>query len=198
MWFSLNTLFGWIATYRYLVLLPAAIIEGPIVSIIAGFLISVHTMEFWIVLGILVIGDVIGDVLLYGVGRWGSDSIVKRWGPAFGATPERMDTFEKLFKSNEKKMLLFGKWGHAFGFPILVSAGVIKENLGEFIWINVLGTIPKTLFLILIGFYFGTAYLNIDRYFTYAVIGIVALTAITVTAYWFMGKTARRYFDEAA
>ena len=79
MWFSLNTLFGWMLAYRYVILLPIAIIEGPIISVIAGFLVSIHAMEFWIVFGILVLGDVIGDMLLYGVCRWGGGSFITRW-----------------------------------------------------------------------------------------------------------------------
>ncbi len=196
MWLSLNTIFGWIVAYRYLVLFPIAILEGPIISVIGGFLVSIHVMEFWIVFGILVAGDVIGDMLLYAVGRWGGSSLIARWGPKFGITAERMDAFEKLFKTNAKKTLLFGKWGHAFGFPILVSAGAVKENFSEFFCVSIGGTIPKTLFLILIGFYFGAAYANIDRYFTYAVIGIIALVAIASIAYWILGRTAQRYFQE--
>ena len=92
--------------------------------------------------------------------------------------------------------MLFGKWGHAFGFPILVSAGAVKENFYEFFWVSVGGTIPKTLFLVLIGFYFGAAYTNIDRYFTDAAIAIVVLAAVVALAYWLLGKTARRYFRE--
>ncbi|MGD1003101.1 MAG: VTT domain-containing protein [Minisyncoccia bacterium] len=198
MWFSLNTLFGWVLAYRYAVLLPIAIVEGPIISVIAGFLVSIHAMEFWIAFGILMFGDVIGDILLYSVGRWGGSSLIMRWGPKFGATPERMEKFEKLFKNNAKKTLLFGKWGHAFGFPILVSAGIVKENFQEFLWVSVVGTIPKTLFLLAIGFYFGAAYQNIDRYFTDAIIGIVIVVIIAAVVYWFLGNTVRRYFDETA
>lgn len=198
MWFSLNIILGWIVAYRYLVLFPIAILEGPIISIIAGFLISIHLMELWIVFGVLVAGDVVGDILLYAVGRWGGSPLITRWGPKFGATPEHMDKFEKLFKTHAKKTLLFGKWGHAFGFPILVSAGVVREDLREFLLVSIGGTIPKTLFLILIGFYFGAAYENIDRYFTYAVVAIITLVAIAIFAYWLLGRIAQRYFKETA
>jgi len=196
MWISLNAIFGWIIAYRYIVLFPIAILEGPIISVIVGFLISIHLMGFWIAFGILVAGDVAGDMILYAVGRWGGTSLIARWGPKFGVTPERMAKFETLFKKHAKKTLLFGKWGHAFGFPILVSAGAAKERFEEFIWVSVAGTIPKTLALILIGFYFGAAYASIDKYFNYAVIGIVAVVAIAAAAYWLLGKAARRYFGE--
>ena len=104
---------------------------------------------------------------------------------------------EKLFKNHAKKTLLFGKWGHAFGFPILVSAGAVKERFDEFLWVSFAGTIPKTFALIVIGFYFGAALASIDKYFFYASCGIVALVIVSVAAWWFLGKTVRRYFEEA-
>ncbi len=194
MWFPLNTVFQWIATYRYAVLLPAAIIEGPIVSIIAGFLVSLKQMNFWIVLAVLVAGDVIGDMIFYSVGRWGRKSIIGRWGPRMGLTEARIETFEKFFKRNAKKALLIGKWGHALGAPILVSAGATKEPVEEFLWVSFLGTVPKSLLLMVIGIYFGAAYGLIDKYFTYAVTLMIVLVAVIAILYWFFNDAAKRYF----
>jgi membrane protein DedA with SNARE-associated domain len=194
---SLDTIFHWVSTYHYVILLPIAIIEGPIISVIAGFLVSLHQLNLWAAFGILVLGDAIGDVGLYSLGRWGKKSVIDRWGPRLGLTPKRMEKIEALFKKHAKKTLLFGKWGHAFGFPILVTAGAAKEPFGEFITVSLAGTIPKTLFLLLIGFYFGASYTLIDKYFTYAILGIVAVVAIAGVAYWYFSKTAKAYFDEA-
>jgi membrane protein DedA with SNARE-associated domain len=194
--FSLNTLFGWIATYRYAVLLPIAIIEGPMVSVIAGFLVSVQQMNFWIAFGILVAGDVIGDITLYSIGRWGRNSILPRFGGLLGVTPERMRKLESFFENHAKKTLLFGKWGHVFGFPILVTAGAAKEDFREFVTVSVGGTLPKTLFLVLIGFYFGASLGLINKYFTYAVIAMLALIVVAAAVYFFTLKIAKQYFSD--
>lgn len=146
--------------------------------------------------GILVAGDVVGDVSLYSVGRWGRDSILLRYGSMLGATPDRMKKLETFFENHAKKTLLFGKWGHVFGFPILLAAGAAKEDFLEFLAVSIGGTVPKTLLLVLIGFYFGASYGLIDKYFTYAVIGMVALLGVAVGLYFLLGKMAKQYFTD--
>ena len=195
--FSLNTIFIWIATYRYVVLLPFAIIEGPIISIIAGFLVSIGQLNFWLAYGLLALGDVIGDIGLYALGRWGRTSFIARYGHFFGVTAERIETLEKFFDDHAKKTLLFGKWGHAFGLPVLVAAGAAKESFGEFVTVSILGTLPKTLALLLIGFYFGESFTLINKYIGYAIIGMIVLVALAAAAYWISAKFAKKYFSES-
>ena len=185
------------ATYRYAVLLPFAIIEGPIVSIIAGFLVSIGQLNFWIVYGLLALGDIIGDVGLYALGRWGRTSFISKYGHFFGVTPDRIEKLEQFFGDHAKKTLLFGKWGHAFGLPVLLAAGAAKEPFGEFITVSILGTLPKTLVLLLIGFYFGESFTLINKYIGYAVAGMVVLVVIAVFAYWLSMKIAKKYFSES-
>jgi membrane protein DedA with SNARE-associated domain len=190
------TIIAWLTTYGYVVLLPIAILEGPIISVIAGFFVSVGQMNFWIVFAILVLGDLIGDFILYGIGRWGGRSFIERWGGVFGVTEARLAKFEALFQKNATKALLFGKWGHAFGAPILMSAGATREPLGEFFRINTIGTIPKTLLLIAIGFYFGAAYALIDTYLFDALLIMTMLGIVAGVLYWTFNERARHYFAE--
>lgn len=196
MTFSLDIIVGWLAAYRYAVLLPIAIAEGPIISVIAGFLVSIGQMNFGIAFGLLVLGDVIGDFGLYSIGRWGGVKLIEKYGRRFGVTPARVEKLETFFEKHAAKTLLFGKWGHAFGFPILVSAGVAKEPPLQFGLISVGGTIPKTFILMFLGFYFGSSYGLIDHYFTYFAIGTVALVAIVGFGYWMFRKATRNYFSE--
>jgi membrane protein DedA with SNARE-associated domain len=194
---SLNTIVLWLVTYRYVVLLPFAIIEGPIVSIIAGALVAIGQFNFWIAYGLLAVGDVIGDIALYALGRWGRNGFILKYGPIFGVTPERIEKLEKFFGEHAKKTLLFGKWGHAFGLPVLLAAGAAKEPFGEFITMSVVGTLPKTLALLLIGFYFGESFALINRYIGYAAIGIVVLTIILFVGYRISAKATKKYFIES-
>ncbi len=46
--FTLQTIVNLLLRYRYEFLLPIAIIEGPIISVIAGLLVSIGKMNFWI------------------------------------------------------------------------------------------------------------------------------------------------------
>lgn len=192
----LQTIFGWIVAYRYAILLPIAIVEGPIVSVIAGFLISIGQMDFWIAFGLLSLGDVLGDVGLYSIGRWGGLALISKHGARFGVTPERIKKLETFFEHHAKKTLLFGKWGHVLGFPILVTAGVAREPLGEFIAVSIIGTLPKTLALVFLGIYFGASYGLVNHYLDIFVVVTLVVLAIVGGGYWFFKKSVKTYFGD--
>src|SRR5882724_11741431 len=57
--------------YKYQAIFPVAIAEGPIISIICGFLVSRGRLDILPTLFILFLGDVISDVAFYLIGRGG-------------------------------------------------------------------------------------------------------------------------------
>jgi len=193
--FTLQTIVNLLLRYRYEFLLPIAIIEGPIISVIAGLLVSIGKMNFWIAYAVLILGDLIGDGLIYALGRWGSHTLVPKLGKYFGLTKKRIEWAENKFKDHAVKIQLFGKWSHAFGFVILVYSGMVKQKFGKFLLVNFVGTIPKSLFFLLIGFYFGVAYQQIDKYLNYAVYIIVAVVAIAAIAYVAITKFANKNLE---
>ena len=56
--------------YRYLLLVPFAVIEGPILSIYCGFLLHEGTLTLVPTYIALMAGDLIGDIGWYGVGYY--------------------------------------------------------------------------------------------------------------------------------
>lgn len=103
---SINQLFDLLIQYRYIVIFPIVVIEGPVITMISGFLVSLGYMNFWIAYSILVVGDVTGDVLYYAIGRWGRESFMNRWGRYFGFDPERIERVEAHFKENGERPCL--------------------------------------------------------------------------------------------
>ena len=55
-------------TYRYVILVPLAIIEGPIVTIICGFLVTLKVFNPLLVYVVMVLGDIVGDGWPYYMG----------------------------------------------------------------------------------------------------------------------------------
>ena len=139
------TITAWLIAYRYAILFPLVIIEGPIVTILAGFLASLGQLNFLICYPIIVVGDVIGDVFMYAQGRWGGKPAVIRWGHYFGIKPEIIVRLEEHFKKHPGNTLVFGKISHFFGGPVLIAAGMARMKFSKFLWFNVLGTLPKSL-----------------------------------------------------
>ena len=190
------TVLGWLTAYRYLILFPIAVIEGPVVTILAGFLASLGQMNLWICYPLVVVADVIGDIFMYAQGRWGGKPIVEKWGRFFGIKPTLITRIEEHFKKHPGKTLVLGKISHFFGGPILIAAGMARMPLSAFIWFNVLGTMPKSLILLLVGFYFGAAYTTLDHFFKFASWVALVLLVLCLVAYLTIAKLGKKYLEE--
>src|SRR3989344_2135523 len=61
--FSLQSLPELLLTYRYAIIFPVAVVEGPIISILSGLLIASGAVNAYWVFLLLVAADIIGDVI---------------------------------------------------------------------------------------------------------------------------------------
>ena len=126
-------------------------------------------------------GDVVGDTLYYSIGRWGGRPFIKKWGYIFGLHENRVLSLENHFKNHPGKTLLIGKTQAIGGF-FLAAAGISKMSYPIFIWFNFIGTLAKSLILLLIGYCIGHTYKLIDKYLGYyAIIAtIILMTAVII------------------
>ena len=193
--FSLDQIIGWLLVYKYFILFPVMVVEGPIITIIAGFLSSLELLNPFLVYAVVVAADLAGDFIYYAIGRWGRESFINKWGKYIGLSASKIIRLESHFEKHTRKTLIFGKISHAFGAPILVAAGVAKIPFWEFIWFNFLATLPKSLIFILIGYYFGQAYVRLDKYLDYLTIGAIVLAIIILISYYLYNRF-RTKFDK--
>ena len=195
MFFSFAQIFGWLINYKYLILLPVTVVEGPIITVIAGFLASTGVLELFTAFAVVIVGDVIGDTLYYSIGRWGREKFVARWGKYIGLSLERVQKMEHQFEKRGKMILIWGKISHVFGAVILVSAGISKVKFKDFIFLNFIASLPKSALLLLIGFYFGQAYVRINKYFDYSVIIMFGLGIAAIIVYWITKKYVDKTYE---
>lgn len=173
--------------YGYYLLFPITVIEGPIITILAGFLTSIGYLNAYIAYIVVVAGDLAGDALYYLLGRYGRDNWLKKWGKYVGITAENVKKLEDHYIEHAGKTLLAGKVLHGIGGVFLVSAGASRMPFWKFVWYNFLGSAPKSLMLMAAGYYFGKYLVKID-----SILDAVALIVIVVTlaaiAYYFYGR----------
>jgi membrane protein DedA with SNARE-associated domain len=161
---NLDAVMALIQGYGLLILAPFAIIEGPIATVLAAYLAHDGYMNVMAVYGVCVAGDLIGDVLLYLVGRYGAGRLPVAITSRLGMTAARKLAMTQHFSAKGGRTLMFAKFTHSAGLPILIASGMAQMNLTLFMLYNLLGTLPKTAILVLIGYYFGAAYGLIDAY----------------------------------
>ncbi|MDO8511823.1 MAG: DedA family protein [bacterium] len=185
----------WLLNYRYLILFPLIVLEGPITVITAGVLTSVGLLNFFLVYFVAVIGDLAGDSLYYSIGRYGRKHL-DRWGRFIGLPKERLEKMETHFKDHGGKTLIAGKLSHAIGAIVLVSAGIARIPFRKFIIFNLWATLPKSLVLLLIGYYFGNTFIHLQRYFDFAWLGALVATVLFILVYLFLRKTGKKLEEE--
>jgi len=173
-----------------LLLFPLAVIEGPIVTVIAAYLASLGYINIFAVFAVAISADLVGDSILYCLGRFGYDIIAKRFASRFRIHAGQLAAIAEHFRLHGGRTLLIGKLTHAVGFIILFVAGASRMPFLSFIWYNLLGTLPKSLFFVTIGYTIGYAYNEIDSYILRASI-IVFIAAAALGLYWFARRQRR-------
>jgi len=144
-------------------ILPLAVIEGPVVTVITGFLSARDYFGWYWALCLLVCGDVIGDVIYYWIGRTGAGPLA-RMSARFGVRCVPGPELQRDLVQNAGKMLLIGKWTHSVGFLVLTGSGMLRVPLKKFLLVNLLASIPKTAVLFGVGYFAGRDYLFFEQY----------------------------------
>lgn len=171
---SLDYWLNLLLTYKYFIIFPIAILEGPVLSILCGVLIARSILNPYSTYFLLLLGTIIGDTFYYCLGRFGGRPFIKKWGYLVKINEEKMDQLDHHFHFQAPKRTLFLGKTQPWGSVILFAAGMAKMPFIKYILVNTAGSIPKVLIFLLLGFYFNEAYEAIDEY--------VQLTGIILTA----------------
>ena len=157
-----------IETYKYFILLPLSILEGPIVAIISGFLISFDKLNFFLTFIILILGDLVGDAIHYAIGYYGKKKFKNI----------------KPYLENPIRTLVLGKLMLGVGGLILINSGAAKYPFNKFLFYNFIATLIKTFLLLVIGFYFGKNYVLFDSYFGKITIIFLLISFFVILQYY--------------
>jgi len=132
--------------------------ELPVIT--AGVMVGHEdTMLRWyIMLPVVIAGVVIGDGLLYGMGRfWGTRFLGLAWVQRRILTPEKREEIEKNFHDRGIAVLLGARLLPGIRTPIFIMAGVLRVPLGRFLIADGLYAIPG------VNLLFWIAYLLTDQ-----------------------------------
>jgi len=175
----LETIFYLLLKFRYIILFPLAIVEGPILAVIAGFLCTEGYLNVFIVYPIIVFGDIIGDTLCYMFGRWGVPPFLKRVIVKLGLKPGNIDKVRAFFDANPRKTISLSKITLGIGIAGIYLAGNARIPYHRFIKICLITSALQYIIYLAIGLLFGSAYKQISSYLNFfAAFAIVTLLAI--------------------
>lgn len=128
-----------LAEFGYLGLFTAAFLAATILPLSSEVVLSALLLSGLSPVALVVVataGNVLGSLLNYGLGYWGSKEVVKRW---LRISEEEFVRAEQRFVKYGLFSLLFA-WVPIIGDPITVVAGVLRIR---FAWFVVLVTAGK-------------------------------------------------------
>lgn len=178
-----QNIFVFLQHYGYWIMLPLMIIEGPVVTIIAAMLASLGAFNAFLVLAFSILGDVIGDVILYGLGYKYGMGFVRHVGKYIGITEKLVLRMEKYFTRHGGKTIFAVKSTTGLCWATFTAAGIVKMNFRKFVKYSILGGLIWSGFLVAMGYFYGYLWREISQYidwigwiiFAVAVISIVAI-----------------------
>lgn len=177
----MDNIFYLLLKYKYIILFPLAIVEGPILAVIAGFLCIGGYLNLFIAYPVIVFGDVVGDSLSYMFGRWGIPSFLKPFVKRFGPKPGKMEVVRAYFNANPKKTIALSKITLGIGIAGIYLAGNSKVPYDRFIRICLVTSAMQFIVYMGIGMLFGSAYKQISHYLDlFAAIAIVTVLSVLV------------------
>lgn len=166
-------------------MLPLMTIEGPVATIIAAMLAALGAFNIWVVLVLSIAGDMIGDIILYGLGyRWGM-GFVNSVGKYMGITRSLVERMEKYFHRHGGKTIFAVKATTGLCWATFTAAGIVKMDFRRFVKYSFLGGIAWSSFLVAMGYFYGYLWREIKQYISWAgwiifFVAIVSFALITL------------------
>lgn len=179
--------------YKYWILFPLAAIEGPVVSILVGFLVYSGIFSFWPAFIILLFGDIVPDTIYFYIGYFSDRSkFIQKHFLQSEFFVNNFSVIRKLWNKHPNKTMIFGKLAYGMAIPFLISAGMVKMSYKKFISY----TIPITMFqygvIMFIGYYLGSSYERGIKYIDYAYFLLAFFVIIFIIFYILLAKYAQR------
>ncbi len=171
----------------YGVMLLLMILEGPVATVAGAFAASLGYFNIFIVLLLSLLGDFIGDNLLYVIGRHGLHSTFLKYAKHVGLNDERRARIEQMLHSHSGKSLLFLKMT-PFATPGILLSGATKMHYGKFLAYCTAITLVRSLLFTALGFYAGALAQQVLTYLDWGQYIVVILVVLLVIVYLVLKK----------
>ncbi len=176
-----------LSSYKYVLLFPGLVFEGPILTFLAAFMSSPgggSVMNIYIVFILVLVADITGDIMYYSIGKWGGATMLRRFGSKLGINDHRIEYVKEYYKKHGRKTIALAKISHGLGWPAMVIAGSIGVPFKPFIKLTSVVSLIKSIVFVVLGYLYGESYLLLHHYVSLAgfVITTIALVGLVVAS----------------
>lgn len=125
-------------------------IENPAIAVA-----TLPRLRWWIMIPVCILGVVISDGLLYGMGRFFGRRLLERPFMARLVPPDKQKSIEENFHQYGVLVLLFARFLPTIRSPIFIMAGVLRMPFAKFVMADGIYAIPGVNLLFWLAFWFG-------------------------------------------
>ncbi len=167
-----------VLVYALIIILACA--EGPVLSMILGVLIKLDYFPLLPVYIALMVGDLLGDVGWYYVGRHFGHRFIRRFGKYFSVTEGDIIKVTNMFHKYKYRILFISKISNGFSFAlaILMAAGMARVPFWKYFSVNLAGQFIWTGLLIGVGYFFSNLYMQVDTW-----LGRISVASLFIVAF---------------
>lgn len=171
---------GYLGIFLFMLLESAAIpIPSEIIMPFSGFLVFRGELEIlWVVLW-GAIGNLVGSIILYGIGYHGGRKLLAKYGGWVLISYHDLEIADRLFSRYGQVIIFVSRMLPVVRTYISFPAGVARMNFKKFCLYTFAGAVPWAIVLTQIGVVLGENWKHIEVYFRkfdflIAVLGIIS------------------------
>ena len=180
---TLQSLTSALIHYRYWILIPASLLEGPVVTFVTGTLASLGYFNPYVAYVILVVDDVMLDGAYYCLGQTaGTRRFVTQWLTKVHVTADDVAQISSQWNRHGWRTMVVGKLSYGLAPGFLMAAGIVAVPPSRFFRYALGIALLQYGVLLLLGYYLGHALVvfHAIRFIPYAMAGVVLMMIVYV------------------
>lgn len=150
----------------------------------------------WLMLPVCVVGVLISDILLYGIGRFSGTKLLQSSWMQRMVPAQKQAVIRENFHRYGVNLLIFGRLLPGIRAPLFLTAGMLHLSVPLFIMADAVGAILGNSLLFFLAFWFGDQFREMVEQFgqevRHILRPILVLIAISGVALFFVYKFFRR------
>ncbi|OKP95323.1 DedA family protein [Paenibacillus sp. P46E] len=166
-------------------------IPSEVIMLSGGFLVAQGSLSFAEVVVAGVVGNLIGSILAYYVGRAGGRRLLDKYGKYILLNAHHLEQAERWFARFGEGTVFFTRMLPFIRTFISLPAGVAGMKSWKFVVFTFLGCIPWNIALVYLGYRLGGNWSIVEQYLhpvSYAICGVVVL----LLAWWLLRRKKER------
>lgn len=153
-------------------------------------------LQLAVVIIVATLGEVLGSLAGYGIGRYGGRALVDKVGKYVLLTHKDLDRAEAWFARRGEPVVFFGRFIPLLRSFVSFAAGLGEMALGKFTLYTVIACAIWCTALCSLGYSLGSSYNHVLKAFSWAgyVVAVVAVLAVAVV-FWHRLREYRKQRD---